>query len=113
MTSPRSVQRGNLLDGNSPSAGNEHFADLLSAPGFSISRIASNEHASPEGFWYDQCEDEWVMVMRGAATIEFSDGTRHPLASGDWLLIPAGCRHRIASTSPDTVWLAVRFKAPA
>jgi cupin 2 domain-containing protein len=113
MTSPPTIRRGNLLSGDSPSVGNEHFDTLLSTPGLSISRIASNEHTSPEGFWYNQSEDEWVMVMRGEATIEFSDAARHPLASGDWLMIPAGCRHRIASTSPDTVWLAVHFQARA
>lgn len=113
MTSPRSLRHGNLFDGGSPSVGNERFDALLSTPGFTISRIASNEHTSPEGFWYDQSEDEWVMVLRGTATLEFGDGARQPLASGDWLMIPSGCRHRIAFTGPDTVWLAVHFKAPA
>ena len=30
-----------------------------------IERIISHGHASPKGFWYDQEQDEWVMVLKG------------------------------------------------
>ena len=112
MTTTPAIRQGNLFNCDSPPAGEEHFETLLNGPGLRISRIASNEHASPEGFWYDQAGDEWVVVVRGAASIEFTGGTINRLASGDWLMIPALCQHRIASTGPDTVWIAVHSGAP-
>ncbi len=30
-----------------------------------IERIVSNGHSSPNGFWYDQEEFEWVIVLKG------------------------------------------------
>ena len=85
----------------------EQFLELLSRPGLRIERIVSSGQCSPPGFWYDQPADEWVLLAQGSAELEFDDGRRQALAPGDWLLIPAGCRHRVAATGPDTVWLAV------
>ncbi len=75
-----------------------------------IERIVSTGQASPEGFWYDQDEAEWVAVLQGEATLQFegeSDVRR--LARGDHVLIPAHRKHRVEWTSPKepTVWLAV------
>lgn len=88
-------------------APDEHFETLFATGSTRIERIVSHRHASPPGFWYDQAEAEWVMLAQGCAELEFDDGRRIVLAPGDWLTIPAGCRHRVASTGPDTVWLAV------
>ena len=38
-----------------------------------IERIVSHGQASPEGFWYDQAQAEWVMVVQ-AARLAFADG---------------------------------------
>jgi len=93
-----------------PTAGTEeHFEPLLCRPGLRIERIVSHCHASPPDFWFDQTEDEWVMLARGSAELEFDDGERLALSPGDWLLIPAGRRHRVAATGPDTVWLAIHM----
>lgn len=90
-----------------------------------IERIVSQGHASPPGFWYDQPEDEWVLVLQGAGTIAFAEeGSEVTLCAGDYLHIPAHCRHRVAWTDPHlpTIWLAVHsppvvdengFPAPA
>ena len=76
-----------------------------------IERIVSTGHASPAGFWYDQPEQEWVVVLRGAARLEFADRTLE-LVAGDHVLIPAHQRHRVAWTAPNepTIWLAVFFR---
>ena len=92
---------------------NEEFSQaILSRPGLTIERIVSRGHRSPEGFWYDQAWDEWVLVVRGRAGLEI-EGHRTivSLDRGDHLLIPAGVRHRVAWTSDgeDTVWLAVHI----
>ena len=73
-----------------------------------IERIVSNGHASPEGFWYDQGQDEWVLLVAGSAVLEFED-RQVRMEPGDHLLIPAHRRHRVATTSQTekTVWVAV------
>ncbi len=91
----------------------EEFISLLARPGLKIERIVSRGHASPPGFWYDQQENEWVIVLKGSARLRFEDETcERTLAAGDYVLIPAGKRHRVEWTSPTepTVWLAVHFE---
>lgn len=85
----------------------EHFQTLLERPGVRLERIVSDGQVSPAGFWYEQTEDEWVLLLAGSAALEYGDGTRVELAVGDSLLIPAGRRHRVAYTAPRTVWLAL------
>lgn len=89
----------------------EWVTELLHRPGVRIERIVSTGHASPEGFWYDQPEHEWVAVLTGRGEIEFADGSIVSLSPGDALEIPAHCRHRVRGTAPAeaTVWLAVFF----
>lgn len=90
-------------------AAEEHFQTLCTRRGVRIERIVSHRHASPEGFWYDQHHDEWVMLVQGEATLGFADEADVALMPGDWLLIPAGCRHRVVATGENTVWLAVHL----
>jgi len=99
----------NLLAGLPANLSTEETTPLLQGTHVRIERIVSYGQASPPGFWYDQPEGEWVMVLCGWGTIEFTDGRRVTLASGDTLSIPAGERHRVAATATDgpTVWLAV------
>ena len=72
--------------------------------------LFENAHASPSGFWYDQEDDEWVTVLRGTATLEFTDGAQMELKAGDYLTIPRRVKHRVARTSSETIWLAVHIK---
>ena len=83
-----------------------------------IERIVSDGHASPDGFWYDQDENEWVLLVSGSAvlSIEKESGIeRIELKSGDHLQLPARLRHRVESTSQTekTIWIAVYFSPPA
>lgn len=57
---------------------------------------------------YVQDQDEWVVVLDGAAVLEV-DGEHCDLARGDWMLLPAGTPHRLVSTRPGTNWLAVHL----
>lgn len=88
----------------------ESFDDLLKVPGLRIERIVSHGQASPPGFWYEQSWDEWVLVLHGEAQLQI-ENEREPrmLAKGDHCWLPAGCRHRVLSTSQaePTIWLAV------
>ncbi len=76
-----------------------------------IERIVSSGHASPDGFWCDQREHEWVVVLRGRAILHFESSESVRLNPGDHILIPAHKKHRIAWTTPDepTVWIAVFY----
>ena len=54
----------------------ELFTTLLEAASVRIERIVSHGHFSPTGFWYDQDEHEWGIVLKGAAQLRFEDGRR-------------------------------------
>ena len=102
--------RGNI-DHGLPDAGAaeviEQMADMQDGR-VRIERIVSEGQATPCGYWYDQEWDEWVMVLRGGAVLEFDDPFAEArLGTGDWLLIPARRRHRVRETRPGTLWLAV------
>lgn len=77
-----------------------------------IERIVSTGHASPKGFWYDQKEHEWMVVLKGEAKLRFDNDESVPLKPGDHLLIPAHRKHRVEWTTPNepTVWLAVFYR---
>lgn len=87
----------------------ELFEPLAEGNGIVIERIISTGQSTPEGEWYDQERDEWVALLQGRATVEYSDGRQIELQPGDWIMIPAHERHRVAATSanPPCVWLAV------
>ena len=76
-----------------------------------IERIISTGQKSPESGWYDQDDNEWVMVLKGAARLSFDDRTSVHLREGDFINIPAHKRHRVDWTDPDkeTIWLAVHY----
>ena len=89
----------------------EQFDVLLERGRVRIERIVSRGHSSPQTGWYDQEQNEWVVVLRGAAVVAFEDGRSMTLKQGDFLDIPAHSRHRVDWTDPElaTVWLAVHY----
>jgi len=106
----------NILSGLPPALSSEVVVTLAESDSVRIERIVSNGQATPQGEWYDQEQDEWVLVLTGSAGLLF-EGAQGPkrLKAGDCTLIPAGCRHRVDWTDPavKTVWLAVHFAAKA
>lgn len=76
-----------------------------------IERIVSKGHVSPEDFWYDQEEHEFVVVLKGEGHVLYEGGEVFRLRPGDCLNIPAHQKHRVVYTMPDgdTVWLAVFY----
>lgn len=104
----------NIVENMPADLSSEHFLDLLNTPHVRIERIVSKGHSSPETGWYDQDEDEWVMVLEGEGTLAFENGRIVNLGKGDFIHIPAHCRHRVSHTQADdiTVWLAVFFSPP-
>ena len=102
----------NLFAGTAGPSGTEEFLTLFDNDRARIERIVSHGHASPPGFWYDQNTDEWVVLLRGCATLEFDDGSTVEMRAGDYLSLPSHVRHRVARTDNETVWLAVHISGP-
>jgi cupin 2 domain-containing protein len=78
-----------------------------------VERIVSLGQASPPGFWYDEDEGEWILLLAGAALLRFADEPEpRRLVPGDCLDIVAHRRHRVEWTDPvqATVWLAVFYR---
>ena len=89
----------------------ELFDTLVQSGEVKIERIVSKGHTSPDSGWYDQEHDEWVIVLKGNASIFFEDESIVSLAEGEYMNIPAHKRHRVINTSinPETIWLAVHY----
>ncbi len=90
----------------------ELLETLLDAESVRVERIVSQGHASPKGFWYDQEQHEWVVVLKGAARLRFEDDDDVlEMGPGDYVNILAHRRHRVEWTTPEepTVWLAVHY----
>lgn len=89
----------------------EQFVDLLKRDGIRIERIVSNGHTAPAEGWFDQRENEWVIVLAGFGVIEFECGRTVTLTTGEHLLIQAHEKHKVTKTSPvePTIWLAVFY----
>lgn len=106
---PRS---GNLFAGVPGALPDELTEVLVAGDGVRIERIVSRGHASPPGFWYEQPEHEWVVLLSGRAGLRVEGEPVLAMEPGDWLELPAHTRHRVDWTEPgiDTVWLAV-FRA--
>jgi len=107
------MESENLLDAIPADLPEELFTPLLKASSVRIERIVSHGHDSPPEFWYDQEEDELVMVLEGSAAVQF-EGNAEPveLRRGSYLNIPAYTKHRVAWTAPNekTVWLAIHYR---
>ena len=91
---------------------NEQFCELLARPGLRIERIVSTGQCSPPGFWYDQPDGEWVLLIRGAARLRFADEAEaRQLRPGDFVDIAPHRRHRVDWTDPEqpTIWLAIHY----
>ena len=102
-----------LPPGASPA---EQFRELLARPGLRIERIVSTGQASAPGFWYEQAQGEWILLLQGEALLRFAD---QPLAQqlnvGDYVDIAPLRRHRVEWTMPgcETIWLAVHYESAA
>jgi cupin 2 domain-containing protein len=100
----------NLLSSLPTTLPTEVTESLIQADHVRVQRIVSQGHASPTEFWYDQPENEFVLVVQGAARLQF-ENEEIELRRGDWIEIPAHRKHRVDWTHPGekTIWLAVFY----
>ncbi len=92
----------------------ELFQEILKTENIKVERIVSKGHSSPDNYWYDQEENEWVILLKGSAGLLFEgDEKVVRLKSGDYINIPSHTKHRVEWTDPDmeTVWLAIHYKS--
>ena len=106
---------GNLFESLPQKLPDELIENLVEDSGLRLERVVSTGHVTPEGQWYDQEADEWVVMLTGAAKLRLeSPDEVLTLQPGDYLKIPAHRRHRVDWTDPNepTVWLALHFRIP-
>ncbi len=85
---------------------------LASSKTVRIERIVSRGQCSPKEFYYDQEQNEFVLLLKGEAELEiFDQDEKITLGEGDSILITAHQKHRVSWTNPDieTIWLAVFY----
>ncbi|GBD88442.1 cupin domain protein [bacterium BMS3Abin03] len=89
----------------------EIIETLIESDNVKVERIISKGHSSPKGFWYDQEENEWVIVLKGSAKLIFEENNLIELNAYDYINIPAHKKHRIEWTDPntETIWLAIFY----
>ncbi|MGL5078536.1 MAG: cupin domain-containing protein, partial [Waterburya sp.] len=89
----------------------ELFETLYNNEQILIERIVSTGQTTPEGEWYNQEKNEWLIVLQGEGELSYEDGSRIKLITGDYLLIPAYQKHRVeyTSTEPPCIWLTLFF----
>lgn len=89
----------------------EVFEKLAGSSNVTIERIISHGQSTPVGQWYDQTQHEFVILLKGEATLVFEQGEQVVLTPGDYLTILPHQKHRVASTSiqTETLWLAVFY----
>lgn len=94
----------NLYTLKEPETDSERFTPLFEN---SVCRIeAIRSHLTKPGEWYDQEEDEWVILIEGEAVLEV-EGAEHTLHKGDCFHLPKHTRHRVLSTSENALWIGV------
>lgn len=113
MASVEAMGRDNVFEGVPGELPEELVEVLAEGAGVRVERIVSRGHVTPPGEWYDQAEDEFVLLVQGEARLDFEGGRKLEMKEGDWLVIPARQKHRVGWTSEgeSTVWLAVFFSA--
>ena len=102
----------NIYNDIPPAIPEEIFEEIISSGNIRIERIVSKGQSSPDNFWYDQDQNEWVIVLKGKAKLKFVDDEKAvEMKEGDYLNIPSHKKHRVESTDPEneTIWLAVFY----
>ncbi len=73
-----------------------------------IERIISKSHKTSKGKWYNQNKNEFVLILKGKATLLFKN-KKIKMKKGDYLIIPKYQKHRVEKTGIETIWLAVFY----
>ena len=106
------MQSGNIFSTIPQGIDKETIEVILGSGNLRIERIISGRHSTPDGQWYDQEQDEWVILLLGSAAVMFEGSSEAiTLRPGDYFSIPAHLKHRVEWTErgEETIWLAVHY----
>jgi cupin 2 domain-containing protein len=90
----------------------EILETIIKSDQVKIERIISRGQATTDGDWYNQNQNEWVLILKGNAGLLFEDSEEIVIMkTGDYINIPAHKKHRVEWTDPkeETIWLAVHY----
>lgn len=132
-STPTVLALGNVYDSLPPlGSAEEEFLELVSGRKAKLQRIVTTGQTSDS--WYDQDDDELCLVLRGSAKLSFASAFtlrqgrtvdealkstnseegegEVKLKEGNWIFIPAHCRHKVSWTPKDrqVVWLALHLE---
>ncbi len=101
----------NIFDAVPTILDEEIIDDIIKTDALKIERIISKGHVSPTSGWYDQPDNEWVIVIKGKARILIKGEKEVTLIPGSYLHLPAHTKHKVTWTTPnsETVWLAIHY----
>jgi cupin 2 domain-containing protein len=108
----KGMKLNNIFSGIPHFMPDEVSETLLKTEAIELERIVSSGQGTPEGEWYDQDTDEWVILLSGSAGLFFEDEEEvFIMNAGDYVHIEPHRRHRVEWTDPGqkTVWLALHF----
>lgn len=106
MLNASQTHAGNLFSDAEPPLQGERFDTILRHRNLVIERIVSSAAITPHE--YMQEEDEWVLMVRGEATLQAA-GQTMPLTAGEHTFLPAGVPHSVQNVSPGAIWVAVHL----
>jgi cupin 2 domain-containing protein len=106
------IEVKNIYDSENINLTKEYFEDILKQKGFKLERIISFGNITENNFWYDQDEDEFVLLLKGAAKIQLENQSVITLGEGDYIIIPAHVKHKViyTDTKIKTYWLTCYFQ---
>jgi cupin 2 domain-containing protein len=107
------IEKVNIFRNIPAELSREYIETLTEAEHVRIERIVSRGHASAPDFWYDQTEDEYVLLIQGRARLKvYGDSGFVSMNPGDGVIIPKHVKHRVEWTDPDqdTIWLAIFYR---
>ncbi len=104
------MEKYNIFDEIPVDKNEEKFFEIFKNEKIKIEKIVSNGQKSPENFWYEQEQSEFVLLLEGFAIVEF-ENREVELKKGDCLNIKAMEKHRVKFTSQTepTIWFAVFY----
>jgi cupin 2 domain-containing protein len=106
------INTQNIFKTNPEKPNEEIFEIILNNKNLKLERIITNGQTTPPGEWYNQENDEWVVLIQGSALILFENEKFIILNKGDHILIPKNCKHRVqwVDSNQECIWLALHFK---
>ena len=84
----------------------KRFQYCYNAKNVRIERIVSTQKIAKTTYIQDQ--DEWVILLKGNATLTVEEQNIN-LCAGDYVFLPSQIPHTVVSISQGAVWLAVHL----